>query len=822
MRPNNLTRTILLAAFLLSNLWTGVRPLAAEEIVLDDGRSYSGKLLILDGVAENPAAKAAPRNVDVKRIQMIDNGLTRTFVPKRRIVDVRQPIAAGQVRLNIRQRIVKTGPRMGTVGPIIKVTPFDAFGRRTFSMKANTPRGRLDVIQGITEITPLWTKVESVLSAPPRPGQVPIKQIIWEMYVATSSIPRDTLSKVLHRAINKDKLHDRLEIVRLYIEADRYNDAKKELEQVIVDFPKQKGFERQVLSLRQKTANRLLLEVTTRENAGQYKFAHKILTKFPTKNVAGAVLGQVKLRLDRYDKIGRSWIALRDYLDAHYTSLPAGEEKTRVEAVLKEIKAGLYMNNYDRLTTYRLKSDDAAVPVMDRLSPRKKLALAISGWLIGSDNAIDNLAEALSLYETRELVRKYLRSKEVFRHKDILRLLEKEEGATPRYVSLLLTHMKPPLDAGQPDARGLHTHNVATVGAERNIDYLVSLPPEYDPHRRYPTIITLHGAGTTAEQQIDWWAGSVEKTKSTAKTGVKTTTVQRRGQATRHGYIVIAPKWGKVAQKDYEASAREHAAVLNTLRDAGRRFAIDTDRVYLSGHSMGGSAAWEIGVSHPDLWAGVMPIVADTSGMVKLYSQNAQLLPMYFIAGERDGTRMLDNARDLNRYLRKNYDTTVVEYRGRGHEHFHEDIHNLFDWMGRKKRDFYPSKFAAVGKRSWDNYYYWVEVSDMPAKLRLPAKTSGKINVTRDGVTVRSAARRVSIWLTPQLVDFDKNIRIKINGIRIAAPTPSVSVMLEDVRTRGDRLHPFWARADSWLDRARASGPKKKIRAAAKFRAAAK
>ena len=156
------------------------------------------------------------------------------------------------------------------------------------------------------------------------------------------------------------------------------------------------------------------------------------------------------------------------------------------------------------------------------------------------------------------------------------------------------------------------------------------------------------------------------------------------------------------------------------------------------------------------------------------------------------------------RYLRGRFDTTVVEYRGRGHEHFHEDIHNLFDWMGRKKRDFYPTKFAAVGKRSWDNYYYWVEVSDMPTGLRRPAETKAQINVARDSVFIKSAARRVSVWLTPQLVDFDKNIRIRINNVYIAAPTPSVSVMLEDVRTRGDRLHPFWARADSWLDRARA------------------
>ena len=46
------------------------------------------------------------------------------------------------------------------------------------------------------------------------------------------------------------------------------------------------------------------------------------------------------------------------------------------------------------------------------------------------------------------------------------------------------------------------------------------------------------------------------------------------------------------------------------LRDACKRFSIDIDRVFLSGHSMGGDAAWDIGLAHPDLWAGVIPIVA--------------------------------------------------------------------------------------------------------------------------------------------------------------------------------------------------------------------
>ena len=186
----------------------------------------------------------------------------------------------------------------------------------------------------------------------------------------------------------------------------------------------------------------------------------------------------------------------------------------------------------------------------------------------------------------------------------------------------------------------LRARGARNAGRGPPVRYLVQLPPEYDPYRRYPAIVTLHGAGTTAMQQIDWWAGDRAKAACAP------------GQATRHGYIVIAPDWTAEHQKQYGYSAREHAAVLDCLRDACRRFSIDTDRVFLSGHSMGGDAAWDIGLAHPDLWAGVIPIVAQADRYCALYWENAKLRAV-LRRRRRVGRRrsMADNARDLDRYL---------------------------------------------------------------------------------------------------------------------------------------------------------------------------
>ncbi len=83
---------------------------------------------------------------------------------------------------------------------------------------------------------------------------------------------------------------------------------------------------------------------------------------------------------------------------------------------------------------------------------------------------------------------------------------------------------------------------------------------------------------------------------------------------------------------------------LNSLRDACRRFSIDTDRVYLSGYSMGGDAAWDIGLAHPDLWAGVIPISALADRYCTFYWENAKYVPFYVILGELDGAKLTKNA----------------------------------------------------------------------------------------------------------------------------------------------------------------------------------
>jgi pimeloyl-ACP methyl ester carboxylesterase len=232
---------------------------------------------------------------------------------------------------------------------------------------------------------------------------------------------------------------------------------------------------------------------------------------------------------------------------------------------------------------------------------------------------------------------------------------------------------------------------------------------------------------------------------------------------------------------------------------------------------MGGDAAWDIGLAHPDLWAGVIPVAAVSGEYCSLYWENAKLLPFYFVCGEYDGTKMFTNATDFDRYLKANYHVTVVEYLGRGHEHFSDEIQRLFDWMGRYRRSFFPAEFEAKSMRPWDRFFWWVELDGMPPKSMVypddwppprgarPFATRGMITAT-NGLHVTTGAEVVTVWLSPEMVDLKQRCVVVANGRRINSPgqfiEPDLETLLEDVRRRGDRQHPFWAKLESTTGRA--------------------
>jgi predicted esterase len=770
---------LLTAAWLATD---GVAP--ASDVFMKDGRILHGRIGEVFSLADLPVA--ADTGDKIKQIVFLDDDLRRTYISRHQIAEIK-PDSAGQSeeKFSIRQPTMKSGSRVSTVGPPLKIDPFDEFGRRTFTMQ--TVKGPLPIIQAITEITPQWTKVEGV-------------RFMWDMRIATSSIPPDVLHKVLMKQIDPKNLEHRKKIARFYNQSERYDEARAALEGIVADFPNNTEVKQQIepiiRQLRQLNAQRLISELKLRRSAGQHDLVQALLKKFPADEVSGEILQAVREQTQEYQGLeARRTKAIKEF-GVLLAQVKDNDTRKRIAPIGKEIAAELTIDTLARMAAFLQNLDDA------QLSPEEKLALAVSGWLVGADRATPKLTTALSTYKVREMARQYLAEGIKMKRASILAALPSEEGGSPALVAHLISLMKPPLELPElanEQQPGYYKLEAQGAPREPGTSYHLQLPPEYDPHRRYPMIVTLHGARTTAEQQVDWWAGAwTEK--------------GRQGQATRHGYIVLAPEWAEEQQNAYEFSAREHAAVLNCVRDACRRFAVDTDRVFLSGHSMGGDAAWDMGLAHPDLWAGVVPIVAESQKFCTFYWENTKYVPFYVIEGELDGAKMNKNARDLDRCLRRpGYNVTVVEYLGRGHEHFYDEMLRLFDWMGRFRRNFFPREFACTTMRQWDNFFWWVEMEGLPAAVMVnpanwppprgaqPMQVKGAITANNN-LNVRSGASKTIVWLSPQMVDMKQSVAVMVNGRKINNREPfirpSLDVLLEDVRTRGDRQHPFWAKVE--------------------------
>jgi predicted esterase len=764
-------------------------PARADIATLKNGMQFEGSIGKIGSLGEDPLSpQSAAGQIKVRQIVFVDDQLRRTFFSQIQVQAV-VPSQLNLEKIRIDQRVAKGSRRIAAVGPIVRVTPFDQWGRRIFTM--NTAQGPIDIIQGITEVTPVYTRVEGLAAR---------SAYVWDMRVATSSIPRDTLSAVLLKAIDPQDADQRLRLVRLYIQAERYSDARAELASVINEFPDLADLKRQVTALYQVGAKRMIQEIELRKKSGQHLLANSMLERFPAEGVAGELLLQVRELQEENQKWKEQIERTLSALEAHAAEIKDPKVRGDVQPMLAEIQAELNLTTLERMADYlRLASDPG-------MTPEQKISLAISGWLLGSGSGDKNVAVALSLFRVRQLVQQYLTSPQKAERDRILQDLASLEGSSPGYLAKLLAHMKPPVETDtdtdtDTDTNGpLGSYEIAVPGltGEPDITYFVQLPPEYDPYRRYPCVVTLNGAGTTPSQQIDWWAGTANEQSQL-----------RLGQAARHGYIVVAPQWARPHQTSYEYSAREHAAVLYSLRDACRRFSLATDRVFLSGHSMGGDAAWDIGLAHPDLWAGVIPIVATADKYVSRYWENGRYVPMYFVGGEMDGDRMGRNSMDLDRYLNKHtYDVIVVAFQGRGHEHFIDEIQRLFVWMDLHRRQFFPKEFDCVSMRPWDNYFWWAELESLPSRSTVlpvnwppdsgvrPARTEGRV-LENNRVTLRTGAERAAVWLSPDMVDFSQRVAVTINGRTYTQRIePRSDVLLEDVRTRGDRQHPFWARVD--------------------------
>ena len=203
----------------------------------------------------------------------------------------------------------------------------------------------------------------------------------------------------------------------------------------------------------------------------------------------------------------------------------------------------------------------------------------------------------------------------------------------------------------------------------------------------------------------------------------------------------------------------------------GRRYAIDSDRIFVAGQLTGGNMAWDIALGHPDLFAGVIVV----SGFPAKYVPRYLPAPRAHAALLRDrrpgsGINEVIFGNFLKPWILKSWDVTYVEYHHRGLEEFPEEITTFFDWMDRHHRDPVPKAFDVVTARTCDNRFYGVvvqefapgrttapEAVDVPGQNLTPATLKMKSSVQGNLLNLRVlGVKRLDVWVNPKLIDFKR------------------------------------------------------------------
>jgi predicted peptidase len=203
------------------------------------------------------------------------------------------------------------------------------------------------------------------------------------------------------------------------------------------------------------------------------------------------------------------------------------------------------------------------------------------------------------------------------------------------------------------------------------LKYLFYLPKDYDAKskKRWPLMLFLHGAG---ERGTNVQRVAIHGPMSLVKQGKE------------FPFIIVAPLCP-------ERERWQNDSLLGLLERVEKKFKVDTNRIYLTGLSMGGYGAWNLGVARPDKFAAIAPICGGGSVIDVLlagYGKKKNPLidfPVWAFHGAKDSVVPLEESeRMINAFKKiKAKDVKLTVYPQSEHNSWTETYNNpeLYEWL---------------------------------------------------------------------------------------------------------------------------------------------
>lgn len=761
----------------------------AGSILMKNGLIYSGmcsKATTLAPLRSNVVStERFNQHLDMR---MVDQKARELYLPIRRSErPVPDNLVWPSLTFEIRQ---KRQSRKTMPAGVPTLSPFNSEG--IAEGKLYRVNGKVEDIQaGIISINELYAEVLCLTHD-------------WTYAIAFDAIPRESLTGILKKVTNFDTEADvRLNLVRMLIKGNRLPEAKTLFKEVKVDFPELAARHEYQKQIDEQIAGQITAVLEERRDVGQHQLAANFARIHPKDDLTPETIVRVNQLIRFYTDTNRRIERVQAALPALVAEID--DAKLREPSVLihRLIAGQIDADTIDRFAAFELIADsaenadpadaDAAANEDDPASAEEQLALAFSGWLMGTDGTVKNLRDVISLYDAREHILDYLNTdpSEDSVRQSLADRISKMEGVGIERVAAIVRHL-PAIQPPQLESSGEDSGGKFVINAGTDSWPMVGIaPPEYHETRQYPVVIVFHGRFDTAEKSLGWW----------------------RSHAEKHGYIVVAPQWlpeGGVSptEQNYDASAESHQKFLATMRRIRTSLRIDDDRIFIAGHDLGGDAALDIGTSHPDMFAGIVSVCGVAQRHLQWTAPNAIQVPWYVVIGDAQGDWFERMSMVAARFFKRDdemdidYDMVFVKYPFRGLERYAEEADDIFSWMSRQTRSRHPEKVYARVLRSTDVNWSWVRLKSVPpqfAQMDNPdasfdgAYRPAELNVRRDDrnlIRVKSSPSDLTLLLSPEMPGLDVNQPIRIHNGRKTSNVdyhPQISHLLDELYQTGDR-----------------------------------
>jgi pimeloyl-ACP methyl ester carboxylesterase len=771
-------------------------PAAADVVIMKDGFTLHGKIIKEQTAIRDPD-HGPIFTIKGNGLTSVDDGARWMVFPasQRQLGDVSKDYDkfAGNEVFLLKTSRIDSLPLPGSA-LFRKATEFDKNWRRV--MTFDDPNGGFyEIKQQITALTPHQVRIEAITH-------------IWTSFHLTKELGPE-LCKTLIRnhpdMIEKDRKPDpdkRMRLVRFLMQAEWWDEAEKEGDELVRLVPEAKERVEKVHEEIRGLRNDLLLsEIERAKDAGRHTWAREALKRFPQQNVPAKMIARVATLLAEYDAQFKQHDSAKRLLK---DLIPQVQDAVLLEAA-KAVDAELHPDTVGRVENFVTLAEQAEQFAKQGRkvlhTPDELLASAITGWLLGKNSAETRPSSAQKFWQIRQMVLEYQRTDGVIARRNLLAKFQKtsiplEFDELAQLISLL-----PPCEADDDLPAKAQTRKSGSLpGLREGVEYLVQLPPEYQPGRAYPLLVILPDGGQKPEDLLLKGFGDLPA---------------------RNGYIVAALNWHRGIRDKFDPyNADDQHMVTGLVWHLRRKFQVDSDRVFLFGYGEGANIALDVGSAHPDLFAGVVPMGPFPYWwFVNDYWRNMQHLPLYLITGDQVGDRVRPIRRVLDSIMSKGYPAIAVSYKGRSYEWFGFELPYAFDWMNRKRRETAVPELGKPGLassdgeeyrtlRATDDRFYWLSTKEIsPQNLLVTflgtkktpnaARLQGSI-LAGNTIHVKTVGvKDVTVWLGKGMVDFSLPIRIKVNNDDYwtndrKLVKPNLSVLLEDLYERGDRQRPFF------------------------------